>query len=182
MARQRAEAHAARLLDEHDDLAPPISLEVLARRLGADVKYRNFEGDGTLSGVLIRDEGRAVIGVNAGHPTSRQRFTIAHELGHLLLHPGRPLIVDQSVRVNRRDQVSSSATDLEEIEANQFAAALLMPSERVLAGVRRLLDERGDDLPEGQLAASLAGEFQVSAQAMGFRLVNLGVLPSGSWD
>ena len=61
----------------------------------------------------------------------RQRFTIAHELGHRALHPGRELILDVPVRVNLRDKTSSMASDIEEIEANAFAATLLMPEQMI---------------------------------------------------
>ena len=42
-----------------------------------------------------------------------RRFTVAHELGHLRLHRGRPLILDTDTRVNFRDTVSSMATEHE---------------------------------------------------------------------
>jgi Zn-dependent peptidase ImmA (M78 family) len=57
----------------------------------------------------------------------RQRFTIGHELGHLTLHHGHDLILERLVRLNFRDATSSTANDEEEIEANHFAAELLMP-------------------------------------------------------
>ena len=80
-----------------------------------------------------------MIGVNDLHAPRRQRFTIAHEVGHLEMHKGRPLVLDH-VRMNMRDATSSTATDVEEIEANQFAAAILMPSDLVIREARRLLE------------------------------------------
>jgi Zn-dependent peptidase ImmA (M78 family) len=56
-----------------------------------------------VSGILFRDGEHHVIGVNSAHPLARQRFTIAHELGHRALHPGRELILDVPVRVNLMD-------------------------------------------------------------------------------
>lgn len=52
----------------------------------AAVRYSPFEGE--LAGMLVRGDGQIVIGVNSLHPLNRQRFTIAHECGHLLLHKG----------------------------------------------------------------------------------------------
>ena len=81
-----------------------------------------------MSGLLHRSEdgNRAVIGVNSRHPTVRQRFSIAHELGHLVLH--KPAFqIDQHAFVSFRNSKSSSASDPHEIEANQFAAVLLIP-------------------------------------------------------
>lgn len=129
--------------------------------------------DRNISGLVLRsdDEG-AAIGVNAAHPWVRQRFTVAHELGHFMLHPGRPLILDH-VRLNLRDNVSSLGTDREEREANAFAAELLMLRAEVVAEVRRVLD-RGE-VPSGRFVSELAAGFDVSEQAMEIRLVNLGV-------
>ena len=90
---------------------------------------------------LVRGEGQVLIGVNSLHHSNRRRFTVAHECGHLLLHAGETFI-DKSFRVNWRDGVSSLAVDRHEIEANQFAAELLMPFEMVVADLRNnLLDE-----------------------------------------
>ncbi len=103
----------------------------------------------------------------------RQRFTVAHELGHWALHPGRLLIFDRPMRVNRRDSVSAMATDREEIQANAFAAALLMPERLVRQSVSELPASEGRD-PD-RAAARLAGLFDVSTLAMSFRIINLGL-------
>jgi Zn-dependent peptidase ImmA (M78 family) len=67
-----------------------------------------------------------------------QRFTIAHELGHRALHPGHELILDVPVRFNMRDGTSGTATDLEEIEANAYAAALLIPARMIREQISQL--------------------------------------------
>lgn len=123
--------------------------------------------------MLVRTgSGDPVVVVNDRHARVRQRFTIAHELGHLLLHKGRPVIVDHLTRahVNMRDQTSSLATSQEEIAANQFAASLLMPAEWISGAVGPHLD-----LSTTRLVAQLAGTFDVSEQAMEYRLINLGL-------
>lgn len=123
--------------------------------------------------MLYRDRDRSVIGVNSSHPLTRQRFTIAHELGHLLLHGSRSVIVD--THVFRRDQTSSMGTETEEREANGFAAELLMPS----VFVEREFDAVLDDDPgvtARQLVARLAAVFGVSEQAMEIRLGTLHLL------
>jgi Zn-dependent peptidase ImmA (M78 family) len=126
------------------------------------------------SGFLHREGSRVVIGINSRNSPKRQRFTIAHELGHWLLHEGKPLIVDQSVMINRRDGVSSQATDQEEIEANHFAAALLMPKTFIADAITGHL--RTGIGSREELVAALARDFDVSNEAMGYRLINLGVL------
>jgi len=126
-----------------------------------------------MSGMLVREQERVVIGVNKDHSPARQRFTIAHELGHLHLHKGRSTIIDSDVRVNFRDKVSSLATDREEIEANRFAAALLMPDHMVRSWVVSESFQTALELVEG-----LANSFGVSKVAVNFRLVNLGLIPT----
>lgn len=123
--------------------------------------------------MLYRDPQRKVIGVNSFHAATRQRFTIAHELGHLLLHETRAMIVD--THVYRRDEVSSMGTKKEEREANAFAAELLMPRDFVEVVFDTVLMEQ-PAITASQLVSRLAADFEVSEQAMGIRLGNLGIL------
>jgi Zn-dependent peptidase ImmA (M78 family) len=169
---KRAEHAAERLLAEHRLTSPPVNPETLAQAEGILVVHRRFE-DADVSGILFRDGNHHVIGVNSAHPAVRQRFTIAHELGHRALHPGRELILDVPVRVNLRDKTSSTASDLEEIEANAFAATLLMPEQ--------MIRDQLSQLPPGKrrepdaTATALARIFKVSIPALNFRLINLGL-------
>jgi Zn-dependent peptidase ImmA (M78 family) len=120
---------------------------------------------------FYREGERVVIGVNSVHAKTRQRFSIAHEIGHLLLHKGRPMFIDRDGRLNRRDEVSTFGTDVEEIEANSFAAALLMPRHLLAEAVSRLHNNSQAVSPE-----VLAKRFDVSVQAMQYRLINLGLI------
>lgn len=173
MAR-RPEALASQLLAESGVSDPPVDVERLAASHGALVSRSPFK-DGEVSGMLMRREGQPpVIGVNDAHPERRQRFTIAHELGHLLLHPGREVVLDRPVRINLRDKTSSMATDQEEIEANAFAASLLMPAELVRSELLNLDPAIRQD-PD-RCTIQLADVFRVSTAAMGFRLINLGLV------
>ena len=71
--------------------------------------------------------------------------------------------------------MSSMATDLQEIQANTFAAALLMPEKIVLDYATNLVRANGD-ITRDTLISELARTFDVSAEAMGYRLINLGIL------
>lgn len=160
---------AAELLALGKVTSAPVDVEQLATQvLGATVKRAPF--DGKLSGLVHRGrDGRAVIGVNDSHVPVRQRFTIAHELGHLLLHAQEDLHVDEGIWL--RNERSSSAEDEREIEANQFAAELLMPAELIREAVAgRELDLANDDDP---MLKALAEMFQVSRQALSIRLSRL---------
>lgn len=145
----------------------PVLLDPIAEHLGAEI--REFELDADVSGILFRGQGRKVIAVNAAHPQVRKRFTIAHEMGHLALHKGTEVHVDQGFRVNLRDSNSATAQDVEEIEANAFAANLLMPALWLRS------DFRGSefDLENEDQIGALAERYQVSVQAMIVRLTSL---------
>ena len=173
-ARDRARAAAREIIQERDISKPPINIEDIARAYTIEILRHRFEGPE--SGFALRDNNRWYIGVNTQTSRRRQRFTIAHELGHLLLHKGRQIIVDQAVlRVDLRNHVSSMGTDIEEIEANTFAAALLMPERIVVPYVTSLIQANGDITRE-DLITELARTFDVSAEAMGYRLINIGIL------
>jgi Zn-dependent peptidase ImmA (M78 family) len=149
-----------------------VPVESIARELGAKLSYEPF--DGNVSGMLYRNGEQVVIGVNTLHPEVRQRFTVAHELGHWRLHPGKRVFLDHLVRLDFRNDLSAEATDRQEIEANGFAAALLMPRAMVVREVARH-GTNGSSLGVDQLMDELAATFHVSRQAMEYRLVNLGI-------
>jgi Zn-dependent peptidase ImmA (M78 family) len=159
------------LLKQNRIHKPPVPVEKIAAGLGLDV--RNAPLDGDLSGVLVRNDGEVYIGVNSLHHMNRRRFTIAHELGHFALHRGIRMHVDRDFRVNWRDDDSSKAVDPEEMEANRFAAELLMPTHLLLKDIEGLkrFDQRTVDL--------LARRYRVSPQAMRIRLSNFGFFLHG---
>jgi Zn-dependent peptidase ImmA (M78 family) len=170
----QAEERAAAVLADAGVSAPPVPVETIASALGAELAFAPFEGE--VSGMLVRGEDRTtVIGVNSAHANTRQRFTVAHELAHLVMHPGITMFIDRSVRVNWRDGQSN----LDEVEANAFAAQLLMPRDMVVEQVKKVIAAREQITPDA-LARRLAKSFQVSPQAMSYRLENLGIVdPAG---
>jgi len=172
-ARDRARDIARQMIHDYGITRPPIRIEEIAHSQGIEIVRHRFEGPE--SGFALRDGSRRIIGLNTQTSRRRQRFTVAHELGHLLLHEGK-IIVDQAVlRVDLRNDVSSMGTDVEEIEANAFAATLLMPENIVFDHVFKLVKADGQITRE-TLIAELARIFDVSAEAMGYRLINLGIL------
>jgi Zn-dependent peptidase ImmA (M78 family) len=165
----RATRAAQGLLLETRQAEPPVDVEAIAEHLGVQVVSADLSDD--VSGMLIREDGVHTVGINHAHSETRKRFTLAHEIGHLQLHKGRPLIIDSPVRVNLRDRTSGMATDREEVEANQFAAELLMPEDMIFTAVAGLRNVKVENT-----AAHLAKKFGVSPEAMGYRLINLGIL------
>lgn len=144
----------------------PVPVEKIAALLGATIKYAPYEGE--LAGVLIRNGDISVIAVNSSHHKNRQRFTIAHECGHLCLH-GERTFVDKGFSIFNRDGRSSLANDTMEVEANQFAADLLMPSISVL----RDLENYNIDLEDSEQISRMAKTYGVSSQALSYRIANL---------
>jgi Zn-dependent peptidase ImmA (M78 family) len=162
------EAH--RLLTELRITKGPIPVDKVARHIGALV--RNIALDDEISGMVFVKNDQAVIGVNSLHHANRQRFTIAHEIGHLLMHSAQlagNVHIDKNYRVLKRDAASSQGVDLIEIQANQFAAELLMPRKLI----EKALETRPLYLEDDKCIEALASEFKVSKQAMTYRLSSL---------
>lgn len=155
---------------------PPIDIKRITQLLGIKIRGKRLGDPGDdLSGLLFREDDQVIIGVNLDHPITRQRFTIAHEIGHYQLHSPNPLHVDRVVfGVLRRDKRSSQAMDIEEMEANAFAAELLMP-----VGMLKQEPELQKDIIDHERDIdTLAERYGVSKQAMTFRLINLGIINS----
>src|SRR5271154_163009 len=130
LPKQSVEARASKLLSSMGIQEIPVPVEKIAKSLGARVRFSPLDDE--LSGMIFIKDGVPIIGVNSLHHPNRQRFTVAHELAHLHLHREH---ISQRVHVDkrfaesmlRRDTVATTGTERLEIDANQFAAALLMP-------------------------------------------------------
>lgn len=108
-----------------------------------------------ISGFFRRGTLGFEVGVNSLHHPNRQRFTLAHEIGHYMLHRNHGAFEDGLLF--RRNQ-----TNTQEIEANIFASALLMPRFEFDRSLKSMTIEE------------IAIAFGVSKQAAEFRLRNLG--------
>src|SRR6266516_5935935 len=103
----------------------PIDVQAIIQAHNIAIRRQPLEE--AVSGMLVVKEGYAIIGVNESHYPNRQRFTLAHELGHFLLHGDSASVFIDASPVFFRDETSSEGSKLQEIEANAFAAELLMP-------------------------------------------------------
>lgn len=138
----------------------PVNVKAIARRLGVGLFFSPLPD--ALSAFLLRAAGRAVIGVNSNQHPVRQRFSAAHELGHFVLGHTDGSLFDYAVPTTS-DGEPPGYDPQSEREANTFAAELLMPEER-------LIEEAAD-----YSLARLAKRYEVSQEAMSFRLLNLGL-------
>jgi Zn-dependent peptidase ImmA (M78 family) len=143
---------------------PPVPVDKIARDLGTTLRYSPFEGN--LAGGVFRRGKEVIIGVNSVHHVTRQRFTIAHEIGHFLLHKGKEVHIDRDLKahVNWRNPEAQRVVDPEEVEANRFAAELLMPYDMLIKDVGSIDADDENDLRE------LANKYVVSLQAMTIRI------------
>lgn len=151
-----------------------IDVLTVARKIGVDLKEHDFGED--VSGVLLRDGDKVQIGYAANNGEKRQRFTIAHELGHYSLnHQRKGVFVDTPEKYFAlfRNSSSSTGEDFQEREANAFAAALLMPIGLVREGISHFLSSDRAEKEGFQLVPDLAKRFHVSELAMTYRLTNL---------
>lgn len=139
----------------------PIDPVTIARSLGINVYTGDYENN--VSGMIARMEHHGDINmfINRRDAAVRQRFTTAHELGHYFAILQDPTY-DEGPFIHKRDELSACGTDVDEIFANQFAAALLMPAREVKELHAIGMDE-----------FDLASRFHVSHSSMAHRLKNL---------
>src|SRR5712692_8711048 len=140
MIMRNPKKEAQKLLRKSKAGSIPIDLEKIASSLKIPVLYDEF--DDHISGLLVVKNGKTSIGVNKKHHPNRQRFTIAHELGHYILHhkyredPNNDIHIDKKWAYFRSD-ATGRGVDEQERQANQFAAELLMPEELVKGIIKR---------------------------------------------
>jgi len=130
---------AARKLWQAHGSGGPVDVVSIARDAGLDVQYGHFEHGGR----LVNDKR---IEVPDSDPPTRQRFTVAHELGHAILRHRVP-------------------ADKLEVEANAFAAELLLPTEALQRAARESLS-----------FSAVAARFNASRQATIIALTSAGLL------
>lgn len=130
----------------------------IANRLGFDVSQAKFDGD--ISGMVKNSKDSKQIFVNNQDIPTRQRFTIAHEIGHIILHHDS---LDKDFNVI--DYRNNGTFSRKESEADSFAASLLMPKVRAIR-VWNFYEDVDD----------FADEFKVSKMAASIRLRNLGLI------
>lgn len=163
-----ARAQAREVLAEYGAVTAPVPVEKIIKR--RDIRVQFSPLDQELSGMALVKDGVAVIGVNALHHPNRQRFTLAHELGHHIMHRTHienAVHVDKGFAILRRDTLAAQGTDKMEIEANAFASELLIP--KVL--LEPMIGTGDIDLDDVDRLQSIAKKFKVSLSALQYRLL-----------
>jgi Zn-dependent peptidase ImmA (M78 family) len=155
----------------------PVPIEEIITSAGVRIG-RNYH-DGSQSSFVVRYFRNPIIGVNTRTSPRRQRFALAHAYGHLVLATSPYLTVCQSVGLPRASLGSPGTAHTvsyqDEASANWFAGSILMPEDR-------LRDVLAEHLTEVQFASRdelikmVAAVFQVSTEAMGWRLISLNLI------
>lgn len=157
------------LLREHGITQLPVDVEMIALALGITVAYTKMAD--SISGFLSTKGDERIVGINGSHHPNRQRFTLGHELAHVLLqHDTGDVHVDKGI-VLYRNTDSSVASARIEVDANRLAAELLVPKQMLRADLSELdaFDAITDDEVE-----SLANRYAISVSALLNRLGDVG--------
>lgn len=150
------------LLEAAGITSPPVPVEDLVRDCGVRVLAWDFQD---IDGLVLEIDAGAVIWVNGEHAQTRQRFTLAHELGHHLLRHADTFHLDLGGDLAPNATGGHPNYDWRaERSANEFAASLLMPASMVRRAAATVTD-----------VVALASQFNVSPAAMGFRLTTLNI-------
>ncbi|TSC79899.1 MAG: hypothetical protein G01um101425_376 [Candidatus Peregrinibacteria bacterium Gr01-1014_25] len=161
---------ATKVLKDHKITEAPIDPKKVAELIGLSVVEVPHDND-DLCGLLLKGDKKAIIGVNALHHSNRKRFTIAHEIGHYLLHKNENTFLDHHENFDMvKFRKNSSPKTQEEREANSFAAALLMPAKLLKKNFTSL---QGVMSNSQEIIQLLAKKYAVSPDAMRYRLINL---------
>ncbi len=144
---------------------PPVPVEQIAQLRGIPVRYIPYEG--SLSGLLLWEDGQPVIGINALRNKPQQRFAIAHELAHIeLRHHNTGIHIDRNFPSPLSSQQASLKIASVEFEASIVACELLIPAPMLAAD----LEENPIDYLDESFVRSLALRYEVSAHTMLMRL------------
>lgn len=118
------------------------------RNKGIEIYPRDFSEN--IDGIQMMDGEIAIIGYNESKHVHRKRFTVAHELGHMLLG-----------HTSENFDIDFESKKPEEIEANQFAAEILMPCEMLKVDLQKIKNPK-----------ELAKLYFVSEEAMWWKLTS----------
>lgn len=165
---KKLQRRVSELLESNKIYKPPVPIEKLAKKCGAKLRYEPYSGE--IAGLLFNQDGQVVIGVNSLQSETYQRFTIAHEIGHLLLHDLTGIYLDRNFQSFTVERSAPKIVSIIENEANLFAAELLIPSKMFAHDIKGHIV----DFAEDKFLKTLAEKYKVNLQTILFRLINFG--------
>jgi len=155
----------------------PVNIEEQIRSEGIILNKSYLDFEKGICGELKKENGKFIINISWADHYYRKRFTMAHELGHFVLH--KDLIgngVDDNKEYKKLYRAKNKITNSQEAEANDYAAKVLMPEEAIIA-LAKLTEII--KLVKGEIDIDilwldyLSKKFQVSKEAFTIRLAKL---------
>ncbi len=158
-----------------------IDVKAIAKSCNIPIQYNVLESSSCCSNDSKNDDTDKntdkLIQINKFEPEYRQRFTIAHELGHILLgHQG------VSYRTSDVTKYKDTIKRMNEVAANKFAAELTMPKSLVIdvlfSSIKQLgysINQHFGDEDISKIVRISANELGVSPRALDIRIKNLGI-------
>lgn len=171
------------LLDKLGCCSVPIDLDQICAALEIEVE-RALNWDDEHSGSIRMAGDKVICWINPLDSTFRQRFTLAHEIGHYI-HDFAPVLATGGVPDTFLDASKTlkrdGRQDPREYRANDFAARLLMPRALLYPEVVSFVESERKRTQQKKVAreavfSKMAERFQVSKSAMEIRLINLGIV------
>ena len=152
---------AQKILKEIQINNPPVDINNILQHLGINLLPYAFPEK--VSAILLKENNMFVVGVNDKHHPNRQRFSIAHEIGHYLLGHYRDVFVDTTeIAEGRFDILDTIQNKVQEQEANYFAGELLIPTDMIKKDFVRIHN-----------VEEIAKLYKVSKEALWVRLLKL---------
>ncbi|EOW9291628.1 ImmA/IrrE family metallo-endopeptidase [Vibrio cholerae] len=173
-----------KLLKTLDLWSVPVNLDLICKKLGVETQI-STGWDKSHSGEITVDNNRKIhIWINGFDAPNRQRFTLAHEIAHLIndVIPDLDKIgVNDSFKDGEFTLNRDGRQDPVEYRANDYAARLLMPEPLIIEHGKQLIKKLKhmldvDKVPLNKFISAMAAEFKVSEQAMEIRLQNLDLI------
>ncbi len=147
------------------------NLEEFIESFEVKVFYSNMDGFSNLHEVsgysIVNKEGKPEIVINVNDSYKRQRFTMAHEFGHIIMHwdwlnnKEQGLNTDNAEILFRKSYYIDD-NDTKEMQANEFAAELLLPREILIGIIGDINDLRNNPVLFQQIKLRIAKAFEVS--------------------
>lgn len=151
---------ARKVIKDYKLAEVPTDLTRVSQKLG--LKYIELNDPEGIDGAIIEIESKPAIAfLNKAKPIQRQRFTLAHELGHIFLKHSKRDLYDAEDSRDIGEELTDQSKPPKEKEADTFASELLIPYDK--------LKKYEADIND---IAKLAGIFQVSKQAMTIAVMN----------
>lgn len=158
------------IIDDYEISIPITNIEEVVHKLGGSIR-ESSSVDFLADGSVRRDGDKFLIIISPFQSEERKKFTIAHELGHLFLHMGYR-INDELWDGTEDSTYYCSEESLLEYQANEFAAALLMPEKKY----KEIMDKNKNVKENIVYTNKIAEYFRVSVSAASSRGKFLGYL------